>query len=540
MKRLLSKLSSARAKLILWNTITFALVLVTLGAVFRVLAERSLVAALDREIRLQASRFRDAQQVRMVFVTQKAKTSLRPDGPKTLVVSASAEMLRAGIERKLANMQIGSPRARPDFKFIENIHVAMPDRSGQFLYRSFNLDGKPLAPQPPHLPFAIPGSDVGGPPTEKSEPNTYAPWDPAGFTRASHGKEHLADVESAGAELRILSLPLRESDKITGVVQIAAPLGQLQRDIAGLTRSLLLVLPPALLIAMIAGIFLTERALRPVKQLTRAAAGIRPDQLSRRLPVSGTDEFDELASTFNGALQRVESAFLDRERAIAQLRRFTADASHELRTPLTTIKTNTGVALENREPSEEHVHALSQIDRAADRMTALVQDLLLLARSDAGQLTLDLAAVSLPEVLQDAIDSLPRTPHASFELRCEVDDMTVCGDYEHLRRLFLNVLQNAARHTPPEGQIRVEISRKNGRPLVRIEDNGCGIPPEHLPNIGQPFYRADAGRNRKHGGAGLGLAICRSIAAAHDATLTVESELGEGTAVSVVFERVSG
>jgi len=539
MRKLLSKLTSARAKLILWNTITFALVLVTLGIVFRVLAERSLVVALDREIRLQAARFRDAQQVKVVFVSQMANSPLKHGGSKTLVVSSSPEMLPVGVKRKLAGMQIRSARLTADYKFVENVHVSAPDRSGQFLYRSFNLDGKPLAPPPPHLPFAIPapGADVF--PTEKSEPNSYSPWDAVGYKRAAQGKEGLGDVESGGAQLRILSLPLMESDKIIGVVQIAAPLAQLHRDLAGLTHSLLLVLPPALLIAMIAGIFLTERALRPVKELTRAAAGIRPDQLSRRLPVSGTDEFDELASTFNGALQRVESAFLDRERAIAQLRRFTADASHELRTPLTTIKTNTGVALENREPSEEHIHALSQIDRAADRMTALVQDLLLLARSDAGQLSLDLSVLSLSDVLQDAIDSLPRTPHAPIELHKPDTGVMVCGDFEHLRRLFLNVLQNATRHTPPEGRISVDITQKNGKALVRIEDNGCGIPPEHLPNIGQPFYRADAGRNRKHGGAGLGLAICQSIAAAHGASLRVESEFGKGTAVVVEFDRVS-
>jgi signal transduction histidine kinase len=526
--------------LILWNTITFALVLVSIGVVFRILAERSLVAALDREIHLQAARFRDNQRIKMVFLSRNLKPPIAPGGPKALVMSASTEMLAAGIERKLSNLRLASEHGTATYKVIEDIHAGSPDRSGQFLYRSFHLDGRPLSPEPPHLPFEISGARGDIALHGEPEPPAYDPWDKVGFALAARGKERLANVEASGALLRILSLPLREGDKIVGVVQIAAPLKQLQRDIAGLTRSLLLILPPALLIAMIAGIFLTERALRPVKDLTRAAAGIRPDQLSRRLPVSGADEFDELASTFNGALQRVETAFLDRERAIAQLRRFTADASHELRTPLTTIKANTGVALENREPSAEHVHALSQIDRAADRMTALVQDLLLLARSDAGQLTLDLVAVSLSEVIQDAIDSLPHTQHAPITVDCDEQTIMVCGDHEHLRRLFLNVLQNAARHTPLDGHIVVETTVSSGKPIVRIKDSGCGIPPEHLPNIGQPFYRADSGRNRKHGGAGLGLAICKSIAAAHHATLEVDSELGKGTTVTVAFERVKG
>jgi signal transduction histidine kinase len=519
MTRLLGRFKSARARLIFWNTLVFALVLVTVGAVFRVLAERSLVAALDREMRLQGQRFRDKQRIEMIVLTGSGPKPL-PD----LAVEAHAKMLR-----------FSTSRATTQYRVVENFGVRAPDRSDQFLYRSFDLKGKPLSPLEEHLPIAGATIERVGGEDGADRRADYRPWDATGFAEALRGRERIREVESAGTRLRVFSAPLLHGQAIVGAVQIAAPLAQLTRDLAGLTRALLLVLPLALLIAVAAGIFLTDRALRPVQALTRAAAGIRPDQLSRRLPVSGADEFDTLAATFNQALARVESAFADRERAISQLRRFTADASHELRTPLTTIKTNAGVALTDVEPSAEHVHALRQIDRAADRMTALVQDLLLLARSDARQLSLDLRPVALPDVLRDAIDSVAQTPRASIVLECHEPIPCAHGDYEHLRRLFLNLLQNAARHTPPEGRIAAGVEATEAGVVVTISDTGCGIAPEHLPHIGQPFYRVDAGRDRMHGGAGLGLAICRSIADAHSAALAVDSSPGRGVRVTVAF-----
>ena len=460
-----------------------------------------MLTALDREMKVQAGRFRDTQRIEL-FV-------LGDSGPK-------ADLKVSMVHREGKSLHFARTQVRSQYRVIQNVGMPAPDRTGQFLYRSFDLQGKPLSPFGSKLPFTIPlpGQEpVTRPIPDKitlaidnsdDHPSDYRPWDMDGFTAAAHGKEPYANIVYGVAPMRLLSVPLKHGDTIAGVVQIAAPLGQLNRDIAGLTRTLLLVLPLSLLVAVVAGIFLTDRALRPVKEMTHAASEIRADQLSRRLPVSGADEFDELASTFNRALERVETAFIDRERAIAQLRRFTADASHELRTPLTTIKANTGVALTDSEPSAEHVHSLRQIDRAADRMTALVQDLLLLARSDAGQLSLDLEAVSLPEVVREAIDCLPQSPHAPIKVAAAGPEPLVCGDFDHLRRLFLNLLQNSVLHTPHDGGITVAIEERGNRARVTVSDTGCGILPEHLPHLGQPFYRADAGRNRKQGGAGFG------------------------------------
>ncbi len=564
MKAILRKFSSARALLLLWNTVTFALVLVSLGIVFRVLAERSLLTALDREMHLQAGRFRDTQRIEMVVLRDK--------------LPGSGLNVRLMADRP-GSIHIAAARLSAHYRNVHDMAARMPDRSGQFMYRTFDINGKPISPfesgTTPSDPLAVHLEDMG----DQYRPQDHRPWDSAGIAVAASGKERYADVTENGTRLRVLSVPMRQQDKIAGVVQIAAPLGQLTRDIAGLTRTLLLVLPAALLIAIVAGLFLTDRALRPVMQMTRAAAQIRPDQLSSRLPVSGDDEFGVLASTVNGALQRVETAFTEREQAISQLRRFTADASHELRTPLTTIKANTGIALSEVVPSPEHIHALRQIDRAADRMTALVHDLLLLARSDSGQLSLDLTPVALGMIVQDAIDSLPNSHHAPIHCPSNGPDAVVLGDYEHLRRLFLNLLQNSIKYTPIEGRIEVRIEvrqagmhagavpddvaigqvvvsgSENGDDaasrsvaqictddarqdeaavaVVEITDTGCGIAPENLPFLGQPFFRVDTARNRNAGGAGLGLAICRSIAGAHKASLEIASNLAAGTRVTL-------
>ncbi len=573
--------SSVRVRLTLWNTLTLAFVLVALGVAVRFVAKNYLLNALDRDIKMQAQRFQEKHQVKMVFVANSSSGKSAPDPikllqssgfdpsrylsalnmpPATAMKNAQVSFRIATDKHALSGFVPSSPPARAEkqqaetrYNIVQNISAAADitsqeaDVSGQYLYRTFDLQGKPLSPLALKLPFDFLPLPVSALEETKQSLEDYRLWDKASFQAALNGQERLSTVLWKDAALRVLSQPLyKEEDnnagnaaprQIIGVVQIAAPLGQVQRDIAGLTRTLLLILPIALLAAAGTGVFLTHRALLPVKSLAHAATRLRPEQLSQRLPIRGADEFDELAGAFNRALDRVEQTFLQREQAMEQLRRFTADASHELRTPLTTIKANTGIALKETEPSEEHLHALRQIDRATDRMTALVRDLLLLARSDAGQILPDARAVSLYDILQEvAVDvanapaSGPRTP---ITLQASEPNLTVCGNADHLHRLFLNLLENALRYTPSEGQITVITERDGQCGVVCVRDTGCGIGAEHLSHLGERFYRADAGRNRKHGGAGLGIAICRAIVAQHGGTLSIQSELGKGTTVTV-------
>jgi heavy metal sensor kinase len=364
-----------------------------------------------------------------------------------------------------------------------------------------------------------------GPPDEK-------PWDPKALKAAVAGKEILTTIQEEDEDIRVFSSPLRTGSrvngKVAGVLQIAYSLAETQRNIQAVARQLLLLIPAALIIVGLSAAFLTGRLLKPVRVVTYAAAHINATALSDRLPEVGSDEFTDLARTLNAMLGRLEQSF-------EQQRRFTADASHELRTPLTAIKAYTSMALTGEKTPAEYRRALLGLDRSATLMGRIVQDLLLLARSDAGQLALELRTVSLSDAVSVAVETVQTSRGAS--IRVSIDpELHVLGDATNLIRLFTNLLENAERYTPEDGSITVtaSIPADSGYMVkVEVRDTGIGIPPEHLPHICERFYRVDASRTRKQGGTGLGLSITRSIVDAHGGELKIESAVGVGTTVTV-------
>ncbi len=280
--------------------------------------------------------------------------------------------------------------------------------------------------------------------------------------------------------------------------------------------------------AAVGGAFLTGRMILPVRDMTRAAGRIGAQDLSQRLPAAGHDEFSELAATFNGLLERLEKAF-------EQQRRFTADASHELRTPLTAILANTSLTLAGPATLAESTQALQATQRAATRMNRIVQDLLGLARSDAGQVEMDLEPIPIRPLLEAAVEALAGSNHAPVHFDVPPEPLFIVGDDHALTRLFTNLLDNAARHTSPSGRITVTASRESSLVNVTVADTGEGIPPEHLPHVCERFYRVDPARARAGGGTGLGLAISQSIIEAHGGTLSLESQVAVGTRVCVTL-----
>ena len=335
--------------------------------------------------------------------------------------------------------------------------------------------------------------------------------------------------------IRVFSVPLMEDGMIRAVFQSGNSLAHLRAEEARTTRTLLTLIPLVLLVAGLGGAFLTDRALRPVRRIAHEAGKIEAENLSRRLPVTGNDEFAELAVTFNGMLARLQTAFERQEEAFEQQRRFTADASHELRTPLTIIKANTSLALSGVRTAPELLKTVQTVNTAADRMNRIVQDLLLLARSDAGQLTYARVPVSLSDVLAQAVAGLHRPDGAPVSVTFSASTPHVLGDSDALIRLFGNLLENASRYTPPDGHITVSSEVLGDVIAVKVTDTGEGIAAEHLPHLTERFFRVEAARSRPKGGTGLGLAICRSIVDAHDGGLMIESTPGKGTAVRVTL-----
>ena len=326
--------------------------------------------------------------------------------------------------------------------------------------------------------------------------------------------------------VRVLSMPIERRGKVDEVLQLVYPLDGVLREIDALTSTLLALVPFGLLAAGLGGAFLTGRALRPVREIAGTAARLGASDLSERLPVSGRDEFSELSSSFNAMLARLEEAF-DRQR------RFTADASHELRTPLSIIKANTSLALEHSWPEDRYREFLAAIDTAAGRQSRIVEELLFLARADAGGLARDVGPVCLIEALEEAVETVAQPDRPCIRLESIDPALMVPGSGSELTRLFTNLLENAVRHTPPEGTVTVSAMVDAMSVTVTVTDTGEGIAPEHLPHLGERFYRVDAARSAGTGGTGLGLAICRSITEAHGGRMTIESKVGEGTGVRI-------
>lgn len=369
----------------------------------------------------------------------------------------------------------------------------------------------------------------------------YPTFDAVALTHALAGNATYSTVRYRGATIRVYSRPIVQGGQVMGAVQFARELTDLDLLWSAQLRTLAIVLPLAVVAAAAAAYFLTGRTLRPVGQMTRSAAAITSSQdLSRRLEVAGDDEMADLATTFNDMLARLQRSFSDLrgayanlERAYDQQQRFTADASHELRTPLTRLRLATSAALRPDVSKEEMHDALATADRAANAMSRLVQQLLTLARVDAGELGLQTEPVDLRVVVAEGLEqaNLAREVETAFAQ----EQLIVNVDPEQVRRVIINFVENAARHTPADRRIRVEALRHGEQAVICVKDAGEGIAAEHLPHLFERFYRADSARARKDGGSGLGLAICKNLIEAHGGRVEIESQLGIGTTVRAFF-----
>jgi len=367
-------------------------------------------------------------------------------------------------------------------------------------------------------------------------PQQEAPWDRAAYQLAVAGQSSLSTAPSPEAQMRVYSRPLTRRNRQIGVIQLAFPLTELFVLQEGLTRMLLLITPFALLAAGIGGLVLTDRALRPVREIAHTADAVNAADLSHRLTVTGNDEFAHLAMTINRMLARLENAFTRLEQAIEQERRFTSDASHELRTPLTAVKANTSLALRGERTPDQYRAALRAADKAADVMTRLVDDLLLLARSDSEQIAPTCQSVDPANLFSEAIAlQVNGTPHAPVRVDIADPSLRLWGDAHQLLRLISNLLCNALRYTPEDGRVMLSAVRQADHAVITVADTGEGIAAEHLAHLGERFYRIDPARARSQGGLGLGLSICKSLVAAHHGTIAFDSAPGEGTRVTITL-----
>lgn len=477
-------LKTLRGKLTVWNLCVLSLTLLLFGIVLNLSNQKRISEDIDRQLRDQARR-----------------VAMSPPPPSPNAIPGPfGEGQGVG----------GRP---PD---IEN----RPDE---------NADMDPLAVlrRPQH--FDLDGRIMGNPYVKPIDAKLIKP--------ALEGQIRYSTIPFEDTRARVIAAPKYGNGQIIGAVEVARDLRDFDALWSAQAITLLIMLPLAILVAGLGALFLTNKALRPVGQLTESAQAITASDLSSRLPVQGEDEFAHLARTINGMISRLDVSFGDLSKALTSAeaafenqRRFTADASHELRTPLTRLKLALGEAAHAE--SIEGVHKPIEVaDKAADVMSKLVQQLLLLSRADAGELRFMKQPIDLRVVAAEAVDGISTHGHKLTTDFCP-QPVVVCGDEDHLRRVFTNLVENAIRYSPQDGEITVGVGIEGDFAMARVADHGCGISSDHLPNVFDRFYRVDASRARSDGGCGLGLAICKSIVDAHNGTIQVQSVPEQGTTVT--------
>ena len=313
------------------------------------------------------------------------------------------------------------------------------------------------------------------------------------------------------------------------VIVAAESRRELIDQMRALREIFLLSLPGMLLVAGLAGYLLARGSLTPIAGMTAQAKRISAENLDERLPVKNKgDELGELARVFNDLLARIESSF-------DGMRRFTADASHELRTPLAIIRGEADVALsQDREPGE-YRETLAIIRDEARLLSGVVEDMLALARADAGRRHLKLEEFYFNDLVEECVHSaraLALNKNLSLDFESP-GDTAFRGDEVLLRRMVINLLDNAIKYTPDGGSVSVKLWREGGRIKLRVADNGIGIPAEAAAHVFERFYRVDRARSRAEGGSGLGLPIVKWIAEAHQGSVSLESAPEHGSSFTV-------
>jgi len=331
-----------------------------------------------------------------------------------------------------------------------------------------------------------------------------------------------------GRPVRVLAATASVADAIW-VIQIGLPIGEFYEALAGVAWTVVLASPLVLLVASVGGYWMSKRTLEPVARITRTARAISAEKLAARLPLRGADdELDRLSETLNEMFARLDAAF----RRVTQ---FTADASHELRTPVAIIRTTAEVTRRRPRTEAEYTDALDRILAESERTSRLIDDLLMLARSDAEGEEFALEPMDLAQSLREACEEGCVLADAAG-LSCEVNLKPACpalGDPQALRRLFLILLDNAAKYTAPGGTLRVRMDVGRTDAIIEVQDTGMGIGPEDLPHVFERFYRVGKDRSRARGGVGLGLSIAQRITAGHGGDISVHSEPGAGSTFRV-------
>jgi heavy metal sensor kinase len=346
--------------------------------------------------------------------------------------------------------------------------------------------------------------------------------------------------------LRIITFPVVDNNRVTRIVQIASSLEEVEDALNTLFIILIITVPLALMVAILGGQFLAHKALKPVDNITQTARMITSKNLNQRInPPKVKDEISRLIETFNEMISRLDQSF-------QQTKQFSSDASHELKTPLTILKGEVEVMLRKERTPQEYQQTLKSNLEEINRMSQIVEDLLLLSKADTGEIRLNKEDINLTEIVTEVVaqmDLLARSRSLHLFTSNHHQDIRIFGDALRMRELFINLIENGIKYTEEGGSIHITLQKEHP-PAVRsqsdsgeaerekfvriiVSDTGIGIAKEDQERIFNRFFRVDKARSREEGGSGLGLSICKWIVEAHQGEIKVESELGKGSSFIV-------
>ncbi len=362
------------------------------------------------------------------------------------------------------------------------------------------------------------------------------PLDDEGLVALIDQQDYWQDEIVLDEHLLIYNRPISRDGETVFILQVARSLVERDRNLRTLATTLAIAGGIVILLAFVVGWTLSGLSLRPIQRITQTAQSIGEERdFTRRVDYNGPrDEVGQLASTFNQMLASLQEAYQKVEHALTMQRNFVADVSHELRTPLTTLRGNLGLLSRvPPTPAEEQADILTDMVDESDRLIRLVNDLLLLARADAGR-SLAMEPLAIQPLMEETVRQarqLAMDREIRFESR---PGLLISGDRDSFKQVLIILLDNALKHS--DGEITLSAGRQNGLVVIRVRDHGPGIEPDLLEKVFDRFYRGEEAAVTP--GFGLGLPIAKALTEGMMGTITVESEVGQGSTIILRFPAV--
>jgi two-component system, OmpR family, sensor kinase len=517
-------ISSLRWRLQFWHAIILSTVIAAFGTAFYFQLKRSTWGEIDLEL-LASARVLEGTLRTVPFRG-------RDDGPPA-----------RGPDH------FGPPPPRPG-----DLRDGQPNRPYGERYQGPPRGG-PRAPGGPSLP-AGPGVPGGAPfpPDDRNESILRLPGMPPGqregdlyfavFTRDGNllrSDSSEVDVQWTAIErpVEYRQVATRREVLLRGpnatLIVVGRDIRQQMDRLSAILLQLITAGVSVLSLGLVGGWWMSGRAIQPIAKISETASQINASNLSQRIDTSAMDEeLRGLGTILNSMLVRLQDAF-------QQQSQFTADASHELRTPLAVLLSHCELALSRPRASEDYRQTIATCQKAGERMRGLVEDLLTLARADAGKLEIQTDLVELQLLVSD-VAAMLETAAGNRQVTIRVmGDKVVCrGDADRLSQVIMNLTSNAIHYNKELGTVTITTVMDAEEAVIRVQDTGCGIPAAAIPHVFDRFYRVDEARSRQTGGSGLGLAICKSIIDAHRGQIIVQSKVDEGTVFEVRLPAVGG